>query len=311
MALYKKYRPQSFTAFVGNSEVTTALQAALAKSRDERPHAMLITGNSGCGKTTLGRIIASELECHMDHDYRELDTADFRGIEMARDIRSKMDLMPLAGSCKVYLLDECHKLTADAQNALLKALEDTPSHVYFILCTTNPEKLIKTIRSRCTLFKVNPLTESAMNTHLKKIVRRERKKVEDDVIEKISAITESHPRAAMVLLDTIIDLPYEQQVDIIKSAKADHETVLDVYFGLVRDDTSWKVVARHLKKILETEEPERVRRALMTCASNALLRGKVDYNAHEVLQAFKMPTYDSGKSGIIRDCFLAYNMIRQ
>ena len=92
-------------------------------------------------------------------DYREIDSADFRGIDTIREIRKQIQYLPIESDCRMWLLDEVHMLTAPAQEALLKALEDTPKHVYFALCTTEPQKLIKTIKGRCTHYTVDLLNE--------------------------------------------------------------------------------------------------------------------------------------------------------
>lgn len=310
MALYKKYRPTTLAAVAGNGKTVEGVQSVLSKPANERPRAYLFSGGSGCGKTTVGRILASELGCNMEFDYHEYDTADFRGIDSMRDIRRNMNLRPLQGPCKVYLLDECHQISKDGQNALLKALEDTPDHVYFILCTTDPQRLIDTIRSRCTLFAMSPLSEDDMLMHLKKTVRRERKVVKDDVLERICKASNGHPRAAMVMLDKIIDLPEDKMEENIIQEKKAEDNIVDIYVSILKKE-SWRAIARKLDAVLATEDPEQMRRALMTMASNSLLRGKVDYDALEFLRALQVPTYDGGKAWLVKCIFEAYNGVLQ
>ena len=152
--LYKRFRPKSLDAVVGNGGTVAALQKFLKKGN--LPHTILFKGPSGCGKTTLARILAKELGCGV-LDLREYNSADFRGIDTIRDISRIMTNAPAAGNCRVFILDEAHQLSKDAQNAALKILEDTPKHVYFFICTTDPQKLIATIRSRCTEMPVDLL----------------------------------------------------------------------------------------------------------------------------------------------------------
>ena len=149
-SLAVKYRPKRLADFLGNTETVQALRALM--EREEMPHTILFTGPSGTGKTTLARIVARRLQCS-EHDLQELNTADFRGIDTIRDVVRNMALCPMSGSCRVWILDEVHQLSKDAQHALLKALEDTPKHVYFLLATTDPAKLLPTIRTRCVTFK--------------------------------------------------------------------------------------------------------------------------------------------------------------
>ena len=117
MNLYNKHRPETFEDMIGNSETIHSLQTMISKK--EHPHAYLFHGEYGCGKTTLGRILASSLGCK-NNDFREIDSADFRGIDSIREIRKQSIYKPLESSCRVWLLDEVHKLSNDAMNALQK-----------------------------------------------------------------------------------------------------------------------------------------------------------------------------------------------
>ena len=139
MSFARKYRPKSFKTFIGNQKTIEAVQGIL----DGRTHSFMITGPTGCGKTTMGRIIAKELQCLGD-DFCEMDSADFRGIDTIRNLRKQIQYRPIEkdSKCRVFLMDEVHKLTGDAQAALLKNLEEPPDHIYFILCTTDPQKVI-------------------------------------------------------------------------------------------------------------------------------------------------------------------------
>ena len=202
MPLHLKYRPKNFSEFVGNPGTVEALETVLAKPKNEIPHAFLFCGPSGCGKTTLARIVKNELGCS-NEDFIEIDSGDFRGIDTIRDIRQNMVFRPLSGGIRVWLLDECHQLSKDAQNAFLKALEDTPEHVYFLLATTEPEKLLKTIRTRCARFDVHPLSERMMVRHLRKITEKEGKKVPNEVLSQIASDSLGSVRQALVILDKI------------------------------------------------------------------------------------------------------------
>src|SRR5687768_10085551 len=122
-ALYKKHRPKTLKGIVGQDGAVASLQKMI--DRNLIPHAILFTGDSGVGKTTIARILKDHLECG-DPDFIEVNAADSKGIDMVRDIRSRAGLSPMAGPCRVWLIDEAHKLTTDAQNCILKILEDGP-----------------------------------------------------------------------------------------------------------------------------------------------------------------------------------------
>ena len=189
------YRPTDFEEFIGSGISIKALKSKIEK--DDPPHSYLIHGPSGCGKTTLGRIVASWLintdNIENNMNYMELDAASFGLKDTVRDIRKKMKMAPIGGDkARVWLLDECHKLTPDAQEVLLKALEDTPSHVYFILATTEPEKLKITLKRRCLPIEVFPVDEEDMTTFLNQIVEEEEKEIftEPAIIESFNSFTE-------------------------------------------------------------------------------------------------------------------------
>ena len=148
-ALYRKYRPQSFKDVIGQEDVVTALTGALAKKSVS--HAYLFAGSRGTGTTSRARIFCRELDVH-DDDVYEIDAASNRGIDDVRALRDAVSVLPMHSKRKAYIIDEVHMLTKEAFNALLKTLEEPPSHVIFILATTDPDKLPETIVSRCQTF---------------------------------------------------------------------------------------------------------------------------------------------------------------
>ena len=133
VALYRKYRPQAFDQVVGQDQVVKTLHGAIAKGNIS--HAYLFAGTRGTGKTSIARIFAKEIGTH-ENDLYELDAASNRGIDEMRSLREAVNTLPFSSRYKVYIIDECHMLTKEAFNALLKTLEEPPSHVVFILATT-------------------------------------------------------------------------------------------------------------------------------------------------------------------------------
>ncbi|MEK7462394.1 MAG: DNA polymerase III subunit gamma/tau [Patescibacteria group bacterium] len=151
-ALYRKYRPVSFKEVRDQDHIVTVLEGAIKKGTI--PHAILFSGTRGTGKTTLARIFAAAIGAS-ELDTYEIDAASNRGIDDVRDLKEAVYTLPYESKFKVYIIDEVHMLTKEAFNALLKTLEEPPAHVIFILATTEEEKLLDTILSRCQVFRFN------------------------------------------------------------------------------------------------------------------------------------------------------------
>ncbi len=299
MALYHKHRPDSFDKMIGNEKTLATLMADLRKEDD--PHAFLLTGPTGCGKTTIGRIIAKEIGA-IDTDFREVDSADFRGIDSIREIRKQSEFLPLKGPAKAWLLDECHKLTDDAQNALLKALEDPNDSTYFILATTDPQKLISTIRGRCSHYAVERLSDKEMRNLLFRVVKSEKASLKRPIYAKIIETAEGHPRNALQILDQVISAPEEDREHIAGLGFGASEEVINLCRALI-NFSPWKMVAGILTGLKGKENPERIRQAIMGYCVAILLK-KSDGRAAQILEEFEdRPLIYSGFPGLVLSCY--------
>ena len=298
--LHLKYRPSSFEEFVGNKGVISSIKSVLER-KDGIPHSFLFTGPSGCGKTTLARIIKGLLGCS-DMDFQELNAANVRGIDTIREIGQNCSYSPHEGKVKIFLLDEAQKLTGDAQNALLKLLEDTPSHVYFILCTTDPEKLIKTIRTRCHTYQVQPLTDRDLKDLLYGVLKSEGIKLfPEKAIEEICKAANGSPRQALVILDSVIDIQNDDElIAAIVNYSIDEKNVLDLCKVLL-EKQKWVTVAKVLKGI--NDDPEKVRYAVLGYMSSVLLNGE-DPMAAVVIEQFMESFMYTGKAGLVYSCYM-------
>lgn len=295
--LHLKYRPETLDEVYGNERTVTTLRSLL--DREDPPHAWCIHGPTGAGKTTLGRIIARELGAVGD-DYREIDSADFRGVDTIREIRKRSQFAPLEGSCRVWLLDESHALPRISQEALLKGLEDAAPHVYFILCTTDPQKLLATIRGRCSEHAVAPLTEKQITRLLRHVVKQEGESLSKQIYEQIAMDSAGLPRAALQILNQVLAVDADQRLEVAKRQAEKVNQTIDLCRALMQA-AGWKKVSNILAG-LKDEDPEAVRRQVMGYCSSVLLKEAND-GAAAVLEEFKDPLWDKGFPGLVLACY--------
>lgn len=256
--LIVRYRPKNFSEFRGNENVVLGLSLLLKK--EGKPHSYLFIGPSGSGKTTLARIVARELSCEPTEFY-EYNAANTRGIDTIREIIQNAHYEPLWGAVKVFLLDEAHQITGAAAEALLKFLEDPPKHVYTILCTTEPQKLITTVKNRCSVWSVAPLSETQLISHMNWVLKQENKVVDPQVVESVAIVAEGCPRKALSILDQVIEVPDKMmQLKIILDCSVDEVTISAVGEMLLDPSKSWsKEVAPFVIKLIKSEnEDEKV-----------------------------------------------------
>lgn len=297
MTLYLKHRPHTLSEIAGNGDLVENLTALLSK--EDHPHTYLLHGPTGCGKTTIGRIIAKSFDCK-GSDFREVDSADFRGIDTIRDLRKQSQFMALEGSCKVWLIDECHKLTNDAQNALLKALEDTPRHVYYILCTTDPQKLLPTIKGRCSQFKVERLKETEMRKLLMKVVKAENETLLKPLYETIIDSAQGHPRNALQILEQVLSAEPESRMRVAEKAKEESVQAIELCRAIINGN-GWAKVANILSE-LKDQDAEGIRRLVLGYCSAVLLKGE-NSQAGLIMEEFREPMYDIGFPGVVLACY--------
>lgn len=222
VALYRAYRPQKFSEVAGQKHIVKTLQNAIKLNRVA--HAYLFCGPRGTGKTSIAKIMAKALNCAKGMniepccecdickgitkgsiaDVVEIDAASNNGVDEIRDIRDKVKYLPSTCRYKVYIIDEVHMLTMGAFNALLKTLEEPPSHVVFILATTESQKIPATILSRCQRFDFLSIREEDIKNNLKRVIEKEGINVSNEALDIISEACDGGMRDALSLLDQSI-----------------------------------------------------------------------------------------------------------
>ncbi|MBT3292815.1 DNA polymerase III subunit gamma/tau [Candidatus Peregrinibacteria bacterium] len=290
MSLYRTYRPLSFADVVGQDHIVTTLEQASAQNK--LSHAYLFAGSRGTGKTSVARILAKalmtkEIEDQVMQkqiiknieegnivDLLEIDAASNRGIDDIRDLIEKIQFSPVVASAKVYIIDEAHMLTKEAFNALLKTLEEPPEYAYFILATTELNKIPVTIQSRCQSFPFRRIREEDIIRRLQYIADQERITIEREALRAIANHVDGGLRDAISLLDqmrsletiTLEDIENRvgstgmQYVEDVLSALSenDSESILKIVKSIEETGVPLDVFLRQLLKIMRTKLRESV-----------------------------------------------------
>ena len=220
LALYRKYRPVDFNSVYGQEHVVTILKNAIMSGKIS--HAYLFCGPRGTGKTTVAKIIARLVNCENlidgnpcgkcyncinymnSSDIVEIDAASNNGVDEIRELKDKINLVPSNAKYKIYIIDEVHMLTTQAFNALLKTLEEPPSHVIFVLATTEPHKIPLTISSRCQKFRFSKIEDSKIVNRLSEICKLEKIIIDEDALFEIARLSDGGMRDAINFLDQLI-----------------------------------------------------------------------------------------------------------
>ncbi len=220
-SLYLKYRPQTFEEVAGQKAIIQTLRNSL--NANKIGHAYLFAGPRGTGKTTMARLFAKALDCEegLGHqcchcanciaiaegshpDIIEIDAASNNGVDQVRELIDKVKYAPIKGKYKVYIIDEVHMMTPGAFNALLKTLEEPPENVIFILCTTEPHKVLPTILSRCQRFDFGKISEVDMKNKLKDVLKSEKADFDEKGVDAIVSLADGGMRDSLSIMDQVL-----------------------------------------------------------------------------------------------------------
>jgi DNA polymerase-3 subunit gamma/tau len=288
--LARKYRPQKFSDVIGQEHVTRTLQNAIAQERIA--HGYIFSGHRGIGKTTVARILAMALNCRSAEkpvaepcgicdscteiragnavDVIEIDAATNRGIDEIRELREGARYRPARDRFKIYILDEAHQITDAAFNALLKTLEEPPSHVIFMMATTQPEDIPQTIRSRCQHFSFRAVKFEDIMAQLRDLVTKEKIPADEDALALLAEAGDGSMRDALSILDQAIastsdHLTIDSVRSLIGSAPA---AALETVMQAVAESSSEKILVLVDELIGEGHSPTHFARQLVRFLRN-------------------------------------------
>jgi DNA polymerase-3 subunit gamma/tau len=306
LALYRKYRPSTFADVIGQEHVTTPLSNALTSGQIH--HAYLFSGPRGCGKTSSARIMARSLNCEKGPtpnpcgtcqsckdlvangpgslDVIELDAATHGLVDDARDLRDKAFFAPVQSRYKIYIIDEAHQLGPGAANALLKVVEEPPAHVLFIFATTEPEKLISTIRSRTHHYPFRLVPPAILSTHLEKVCESEGIKVAKGVIQLVVRASGGSVRDAQSILGQVLagagsdGVTYEIAVALL--GYTDSALLDEAIDSFAAADSA--SLFNTVDRVVESgQDPKRFAQDLLERLRDLIIVGAVDENNSQVL----------------------------
>jgi len=298
--LYNKYRPKTLEEVFGHKEIKESLRNIF--KQEEIPHTFLFSGPSGTGKTTLARIITNMLNA--GDDIIEVNTANTNGVDFIRELNEIARKSPLLGNNKVFILDEIQQLTKEGQNCLLKLLEDSPKYSYFILCTTDVQKLLSTIKNRCISYTLKPLSNKDIESILAHVTTLEKIKLSEDVLNLLIYKSEGCPRKALVMLDQVKDVKDFDKICALLADELDKENeIIDLCRMMIkRPRANWKDLVKTFENI--NIDPEQIRIVVAGYLAACLKKADSPGIYAEKLELFLIPlTFGSQKSEIL---FLLY-----
>jgi len=263
--LYQAVRPPKWSDVVGNNSVVGALRKLGKREPDQRPHSIMLKGPKGCGKTTMALLLAKDFGAE-GMNIKTYNAANTRGIDTVRDVISTLPLAAWGAASKVYIFDEAHQLTPDAQKALLDGTEFTPEHCYFIFCTTDPMELTGPLRDRFTDYEVNMLSTANILTILKRACKEKDLTVTDDVLDIIAVNCDGTPRRALVLLEKVCFEDEDTAITLLLDEIDTNTNAFDVCRMLLRKPElrkkQWKTILAAYESINEASG-EKIRRAFL------------------------------------------------
>lgn len=289
-----KFRPTTFDEVLGQKQTVDSLKS-LCKDITKMPHAFLLTGGSGMGKSTLGRILANQTNCS-EHNLMEVDAGIYTGVDAMRTLIEGLCYAGFGESAtKFIIIDECQKLSSASWDCLLKTIEEPPPHVYFCFCTTNPEKVPNTIKTRCHSYTLKPVDKNVIFEYLMVIAEVEDIKLTKECLEIIAEGCEGSPRKALVYLSQCRECKTPEEVSEFVEYGVENKEAYDLCVKFSRK-ASWKDVSTILVSLKsQSIAPETIRILLANYFTACVLKAKNDEEAVKfltIVDKFSKPIFE-------------------
>ena len=292
------YRPDEFQYVLGQDHVVDSLREI--ERKNNWPHAYLLVGPSGTGKTTVARIIANKLGCE-PQNLVEIDAASRSSVDGVRELTKNMGYKGFGkSSTRVFIIDECHSLSKQAWQALLKSIEEPPAHVYFILCTTEVAKVPATIKTRCTVYNFRSVNVDDLTDLVEYVAQTEElDNLTEKMLVKIAQRSEGSPRQALTILSKCQGVDSMEDLDMVLESAEDNKSIIDLCRMLAGQNggITWKKCVTLIQK-LEELPPETIRLTIVNYMAKVLENTTEEGRAIRVLtilDAFKNPWNPSEK----------------
>ena len=323
-SLYRKYRPKNFDEIVGQEKVVEIIKNQIKLNK--LGHAYLFTGVRGTGKTSIAKIFAKAINCSNNNDGNpclkckeclsisdganvdiiEMDAASNNGVDDIRLIKEQTDFLPTNLKYKVYIIDEVHMLSGGAFNALLKTLEEPPSHVKFILATTEPQKLPATIISRCQRFEFMRISEEKIKGRLHKIAEENEINIEDEALALVASLANGSMRDGISILESVSNLEGKINKDAVRETVGlpNMEKMIDVLGAIIEGDIS-KTLKISNELMDEGKEPQSYITELLKLLESIYLKEK------SLIELYSKQEQELLKKYMNIDKFKVYKIIKE